>query len=143
YGRGSCDMKAFLAICLHALPNMIHANLKKPIYFAFSYDEEIGCLGAPALIEHIKKIYQEIPKYAIIGEPTMLQPILGQKGIIIYDTSVNGSAGNSSRIKKEVSAIHESSRLIIWLENKMNDLINTTPRDVRFDPPHTSIHIGL
>ena len=142
YGRGSCDMKGFVACCLASLPKMINADLKKPIYFAFSYDEEVGCLAAPDLIEHIKTTYTETPKYAIIGEPSLMEPIVGQKGIYILKTSVNGSAGHSSRIKQEVSAIHESARLIIWLENKMNALIDAGRIDHRFNPPHSSIHIG-
>ena len=142
YARGSCDMKGFVSCCLSALPEMINAELKKPIYFAFSYDEEVGCLAAPDLIEHIKTTYTETPKYAIIGEPSLMEPIVGQKGIYILETSVNGSAGHSSRIKQEVSAIHESARLILWLENKMNNLIDAGRIDNRFNPPHTSIHIG-
>ena len=142
YGRGTCDMKGFLAICLYSLPKMIAADLKRPIYFAFSYDEEIGCLAAPELVSHINETYSEKPKYALIGEPSMMQPILGQKGLIVYETHVYGSSGHSSRIKSEVSAIHEASRLILWLENKMNALMTTSPKDERFDPPHTTIHVG-
>nr|WP_298998838.1 acetylornithine deacetylase [uncultured Allomuricauda sp.] len=143
YGRGSCDMKGFLACCLAALPQMVNADLKKPIYFAFSYDEEIGCLAAPELARAINEHYTETPKYAIIGEPSMMEPIVGQKGIYILETYVNGSAGHSSRIKQEVSAIHESMRLILWLEGKMNQLISDKQLDERFHPPHSTIHIGL
>lgn len=143
YGRGSCDMKGFLACCLAALPEMVKANLKKPLYFAFSYDEEIGCLAAPELAQHIKTHYKETPKYALIGEPSLMEPIIGQKGIYILETYVNGSAGHSSRIKQEVSAIHEAMRLILWLENKMDQLIADGRLDERFHPPHSSIHIGL
>ena len=142
YGRGSCDMKGFLACCLAALPEMVKAELKKPIYFAFSYDEEIGCLAAPELAEAILNYYEERPKYAIIGEPSLMEPIVGQKGIYILETYVNGSAGHSSRIKQEVSAIHESMRLILWLEKKMDGLIEAGHLDERFQPPHSSIHIG-
>lgn len=142
YARGSCDMKGFLACCLAALPEMVKAKLKTPIYFAFSYDEEIGCLSAPELIDHIKSTYNEKPKYAIIGEPSMMQPIVGQKGICVLETTVNGSAGHSSRIRQEVSAIHESARLIIWLENKMNALVEAGRIDERFTPPHSSLHVG-
>jgi acetylornithine deacetylase len=126
-------MKGFLACCLSCVPQMLEADLKKPIYFAFSYDEEIGCLGAPALVQHINDTYTEKPKYAIIGEATMLEPVVGQKGICIYETTVNGSAGHSSRIKQEVSAIHEATRLILWLEDKMNQLIEAGHTDDRFD----------
>lgn len=143
YGRGSCDMKGFIACCLAALPQMVNAPLKKPIYFAFSYDEEVGCLAGEELAKAIKEYYQETPKYAIIGEPSLMEPIVGQKGIYILETYVNGSAGHSSRIKQEVSAIHECARLILWLENKMNQLIDAGRLDDRFNPPHSSIHIGL
>ena len=142
YGRGSCDMKGFLACCLAALPEMVKANLKTPIYFAFTYDEEIGCLAAPALIEHIKTTYSETPKYAIIGEPSMLKPIIGQKSIHILDVFINGSAGHSSRIKQEVSAVHEAARLVMWAEQKMTHLIETGHIDNRFNPPHSSLHVG-
>ena len=141
YGRGSCDMKGFLACCLATLPDMLAADLQKPIYFAFSYDEEIGCLAGPELVEHINQTYTEKPTYAIIGEPSLMEPITGQKGIAVYKTTVNGSAGHSSRIKQEVSAIHEAAKLIIWLENKMDSLI-AGRIDERFTPPHTSLHIG-
>ena len=141
YGRGSCDMKGFLACCLATLPNMIEAPLKKPVYFAFSYDEEVGCLAAPELTNAIKSHYTEIPKYALIGEPSLMQPIIGQKGIAYVGTTVNGSAGHSSGIHKEISAIHESARLILWLENKMKQL-SKQHTDERFDPPHSTIHVG-
>lgn len=142
YARGSCDMKGFVACCLAALPEMVKADLKKPIYFAFSYDEEIGCLAAPELAAAINTGYEETPQYAIIGEPTMMQPVVGQKGICIFKTTVSGSEGHSSRIKQEVSAIHESMRLILWLDSKMNALIEEGRTDDRFTPNHTSIHIG-
>ena len=143
YGRGSCDMKGFVACCLAALSDMVKADLKKPVYFAFSYDEEIGCLAGPELAQAFNKRYPEKPKYAIIGEPSLMEPIVGQKAIYILETYVNGSAGHSSRIKQEVSAIHEAMRLILWLESKMDKLIADQRLDDRFHPPHSSIHIGL
>lgn len=142
YARGSCDMKGFVACCLAVLPQMIAANLNTPIYFAFSYDEEIGCLAGPDLVQAINSQYKEKPKYAIIGEPSMLQLMIGQKGICVLDTHVNGSAGHSSRIRQEVSAIHESARLVLWLEDKMNQLVADGRIDDRFYPPHSSLHIG-
>lgn len=142
YARGSCDMKGFLATCLAVVPEMLEIELKKPIYFAFSFDEEIGCLEGDNMVKQLKETYTEKPKNAIIGEPTLLNPIVGQKGIYVLKTVVNGSSGHSSRIKQEVSAIHESARLILWLENKMNQLISKGHIDNRFNPPHTSIHIG-
>lgn len=141
YGRGTADMKGFLACCLAALPEMIKADLKIPIYFAFSYDEEIGCLAAPELAEHIKSTYTETPAYAIIGEPTLMQPIIGQKGVCYYGITVNGSAGHSSNIDSGISAIHEASKLIVWLQQKMKQL-STSSTDDRFNPPHSTLHIG-
>ena len=142
YGRGSSDMKGFLACCLAVLPKMVNKKLKKPIYFAFSYDEEVGCVAAPELTKAIKNYYAEKPKYALIGEPSMMEPIVGQKAIYIMDTYVNGSAGHSSRIKQEVSAIHETTRLILWLEKKMDSLIEQGRLDDRFHPPHSTLHVG-
>ena len=141
YGRGACDMKGYLACFLSVLPKMVQADLSVPIYFAISYDEEIGCLRAPELAEHINSYYSEKPKYAIIGEPSMMQPIVGQKGVLYVETTVNGSQGHSSRIEKEVSAIHESTRLILWLENKMKELASKT-RNESFLPPHSTLHVG-
>jgi len=143
YARGSCDMKGFVAACLAAVPDMKTANLTKPIYFAFSYDEEIGCLAGPALAADINSYYSESPKFALIGEPSMMQAVTGQKGICIYETSLNGSAGHSSRIKSEVSAIHEVAKLIVWLDNKMDQLIKDGDIDHRFSPAHTTIHAGV
>jgi acetylornithine deacetylase len=143
YARGACDMKGFIASCLAAVPHMKKANLATPIYFAFSYDEEIGCLAGPALAADIKVYYTENPKYALIGEPSMMQAITGQKGICIYETTLNGSAGHSSRIKSEVSAIHEVAKLIVWLDNKMDQLIKDGDIDHRFSPAHTTIHAGV
>lgn len=142
YGRGSCDMKGFLACCLASVPFLQAANLSRPIYFAFSYDEEIGCLAGPDLVEAIKNHYMQQPRFAIIGEPSMMQTVIGHKGICVLETTVFGSAGHSSRIKQEVSAIHVAAKLIIWLESYMESLVKDGKLDDRFYPNHTSIHIG-
>ena len=141
YGRGSCDMKGFLAICLALVPEMLEAELKRPIYFAFSYDEEIGCMVGDLMAATIKEYYEENIPYAIIGEPTSMRPTLGQKGICFYRTQINGSEGHSSRVLDEVSAIHESVKLVSWLESKMQSL-GETNKDLRFYPPQSTIHVG-
>lgn len=143
YGRGSCDMKGFLACVLASVELFQRTNLQKPIYLAFSYDEEIGCLAAPALVRAIKSHYTEKPAFAIIGEPTRMQPVVGQKGICVLETTVYGSAGHSSRIKQEVSAIHTAAKLINWLEQKMDALIAAGHTDDRFQPNHSSLHSGI
>ena len=142
YARGSCDMKGFLACCLAAVPGFKRAGLRKPVYLAFSYDEEVGCRAGDIVAEAIRDHYAERPAGAIIGEPTMLQPMVGQKGIMVYTTVVHGSQGHSSRIREEVDAVHEAARLIVWLEDKMEALIRAGHLDDRFHPNHTSIHVG-
>lgn len=142
YARGSCDMKGFVACCLASVPMLQAADLKKPVYFAFSFDEEIGCISGDLLAGGIRDFYDERPAGAIIGEPSMLQPMVGQKGIMVYTTVVSGSQGHSSRIKEEVDAIHEAARLVVWLEDKMDSLIAAGRTDDRFHPNHTSIHVG-
>ena len=142
YGRGSCDMKGFVACCLAAVPVFQAAKLQRPVYFAFSFDEEIGCVAGDLLAEGIRDFYEERPAGAIIGEPSMLRPMVGQKGIMVYTTTVTGSQGHSSRIREEVDAVHEAARLILWLEDKMNALIAAGRTDDRFHPNHTSLHVG-
>lgn len=142
YARGSADMKGFLACCLAAVPHLKQAQLSKPVYLAFSYDEEIGCQSGDILAAAIRDHYPEHPLGAIIGEPTMMRPMVGQKGIMVYTTTVTGSQGHSSRIKEEVDAVHEAARLVVWLEEKMDALIAAGHLDDRFSPPHTTIHVG-
>ncbi len=142
YARGSCDMKGFLACCLASVPLLLRSRLKKPVYFAFSFDEEIGCMAGDLLAGAIRDTYSEKPGGAIIGEPSMMMPMVGQKGIMVYTTIVRGSQGHSSRIKQEVDAIHEAARLVIWLEDKMDSLIAAGRIDPRFHPAHTSLHVG-
>lgn len=142
FGRGSCDMKGFLACCLASVEMFKNARLKRPVYFAFSYDEEVGCLSGYQTAQAIRDFYSEKPAIAIIGEPTMMQPVIGHKGICVIKTSVFGSAGHSSRILKEVSAVHVAAHLIVWLENKMKQLVLAGKTDSTFEPNHTSIHVG-
>src|ERR1700712_339510 len=83
YGRGTCDMKGFLALALAAAPELAKAPLKRPVHLAFSYDEEVGCLGAPAMIEAMAR---ELPRplAVIVGEPTNMEAVRGHKGIGVY-----------------------------------------------------------
>jgi len=135
YARGSADMKGFIACCIASIDTFSKSNLKKPIYFAFSFDEEIGCLSGDLTAEAFKKKYTEAPEYAIIGEPSLMQPVNGQKGICVLETVVNGSAGHSSRIMGEVSAVHICASLIMWLEKYMESFVDSDMLDDRFTPP--------
>ena len=142
YGRGACDMKGFLACVLAAVPTLLAAELSRPVYLCFSYDEEIGCVSGRLMADAIREHYAERPAACIVGEPSMLQPVVGHKGIAVYKVIVRGSAGHSSRIRTEVSAVHEAARLVGWCEDYMEGLIARGALDERFDPPHTSVHVG-
>ncbi|MDG2450778.1 MAG: acetylornithine deacetylase, partial [Saprospiraceae bacterium] len=142
YGRGAADMKGFIACCLAMLPHLLQSSLQRPIYFAFSYDEEVGCLAGPALVQNIKETYSEKPAYAIIGEPTSMKTNASGKGIAVFTTHVRSSAAHSSEIRKSVSAINEAMILIKWLNDKMEELADEEKSDQRFAPPHTTIHVG-
>src|SRR5262249_37491283 len=111
YGRGVSDMKSFLAISLAHLDQMVAAPLKKPIIFAFSYDEEIGCLGAPSLIAHAIDTLPK-PGAAMIGEPTMMKVVSGHKSIRSFLVEVEGKEAHSSLVNDGVSAIMEAIKLM-------------------------------
>ncbi len=143
YGRGTCDMKGFIACCLACLPEMLAANLTRPIYFAFSYDEEIGCWAGPALAKGIMETYSEKPRFAIIGEPSEMEVVTGQKGMGTLETTITSRGAHSSKIYTEASAVHEGAKLVVWLENRMEELIKSGKSDARFTPPHSTLHVGM
>ncbi|MEO6983954.1 MAG: M20/M25/M40 family metallo-hydrolase, partial [Paralcaligenes sp.] len=116
YGRGTCDMKAFSAIALAMVPDM--RNLKRPIHFALSYDEEVGCVGAPALIERIS-IDAAKPSAVIVGEPTSMQSIVAHKGIAAVRITVFGHEAHSSQVQRGVSAVMVAARLIAFIDDMM------------------------
>ncbi len=128
---------------LAAVPTFVKTDLAKPIYLAFSYDEEVGCISGRLLAEAIRDHYPENPGACIVGEPSRMEPVTGHKGIMVYKVTVRGSAGHSSRIRTEVSAVHEASRIVLWIEGKMDELVAEGFSDERFDPPHTSLHVGM
>ncbi|MGB5818614.1 MAG: acetylornithine deacetylase [Saonia sp.] len=142
YGRGTTDMKGFLACCLAMLPYFKGSLLKKPIYLAFSYDEEVGCLAGPSLITAIKSTYSEQPHYAIVGEPSSMKMIIGGKGVAFFKTKIYCSPAHSSEVRKSVSAIEEATYLIQWLLGRMDKFTEELCFDKRFEPPYTTIHIG-
>ncbi len=143
YGRGATDMKGFIACCLAAVPKMKAAGLEKPIYFAFSYDEEIGCLSGPIVAKAIREHYDETPAFAIIGEPTSMSLANAEKGMGVFETTIYSRAGHSSQIRTGASAIQEAAKLILWLEDKMEALIAAGHTDDRFSPPHSTLQAGI
>ena len=140
YGRGTCDMKGFSAIALSLVPEM--KFLRKPIHIALSYDEEIGCLGAPRLIKQMK---EQIPQPAavIVGEPSMMDTVTAHKGLSAFRTVVTGYEAHSSQTHRGVSAVMNAARLINWLSERDSHFKDSTPINNGFSPHHTTVHAGV
>ena len=115
YGRGTADMKSFSAIGLSLIPEMLAAGLKRPIHFALSYDEEVGLLGAPTMIAEMHETIPA-PEAVIVGEPTEMKVVDGQKGIALFETTVIGHERHSSEPHRGVSATMLAAKLVAWLE---------------------------
>ena len=133
-------MKGFCATALALVPEMLAAGLARPIILALSYDEEIGCLGAPPMID---AILARLPRPAavIVGEPTGLRVVTGQKGSWIFRAHVRGHEVHSSRLDRGVSAVMTAAGLIDWLAGLTAESARTTPAN-DFDPPYTTVHVG-
>jgi len=141
YGRGTSDMKGFIALCLALVPEMLARPLKVPIHFAFSYDEELGCLGAPHLIAELGRRFPK-PALAIIGEPTELKLGTRHKGCYSFETEVTGRDGHSSQTHKGANAIVAASEIVAELARIAEDLKASRFNDANFEPPYPTINIG-
>jgi acetylornithine deacetylase len=141
YGRGTCDMKGFLALSLAAVPDLLAVQAKRPVQLAFSYDEEIGCLGAPDMIAVIAA---ELPKPAavIVGEPTNMEAVTGHKGISTYLVTVNGKEAHSSQPHLGVSAIMEATPLMAQLNALAAQLERDADPASLFTPKGATLTIG-
>lgn len=143
FGRGTCDMKGFDALALHALQKAVVADLKKPLQIALSFDEEIGCEGAPPLVAAMQGT---VPKaeMAIIGEPSMMKCVTGHKGSLGYDVHVRGHEVHSSLMHTGVNAIMSAAELIVWANAKNAENQARTPGTMAeiFEPPWTTLHTG-
>ena len=137
FGRGACDTKAFIAAALTAVENLDLAQLKKPLALVFTADEEIGCLGA-------KRLANARPfttRYAIVGEPTSLQPMHAGKGYCLAEVTVRGREAHSAYPQIGASAIFRAARLIEGIERIAKDL--QSDQRAAFDPPYTTINVGI
>ena len=141
YGRGSCDMKGFIACALAYAPIYSESNLDRDIHFSFTFDEETACQGAPILIAELKKrgIKNGI---CIVGEPTNMKIIDAHKGCYEYTTYFEGLAGHGSAPDKGVNAVEYASRFIDKLLNLRKILKDKAPKDSVFNPPYTTLQIG-
>ena len=141
YGRGTADMKSFLAIALAAVPEMQRRRLSRPIHLAFSYDEEVGCVGVNRLIADVLDNVAR-PSTVIVGEPSEMRVVEAHKGCSVYRTTIHGRAGHSSRPQDGANALVAAARIAIFLDDlQAENARNALPQN-RFDPPYTTINVG-
>jgi len=144
FGRGTCDMKGFVALAIWALVEAKYIGISRPLQIALSFDEEVGCTGAPPMIE---KILNVLPKadIAIVGEPSMMKVVTGHKGGQGFWVDVWGVEVHSSIAYRGVSAIMEAAKIINWANEINEENATFLPTDAAslFDPPYTSLHVGL
>ncbi len=142
YGRGTADMKGFLACMLAAVPHFLAQPLRQPLHLAISYDEEVGCLGVRSLVEALAQ-RSDRPAICLIGEPTELRPVLGHKGKLAMRCEVQGAACHSAYAPQGVNAIEYAAKLIQRLTVIGERLAAPERQDARFDPPFTTVQTGV
>ncbi|WP_459716938.1 acetylornithine deacetylase [Paraburkholderia sp. 2C] len=137
YGRGTCDMKGFIGAALTLVPEMQSTKLARPIHLALSFGEEVGCIGAPLMIEDLIKRGIK-PDGCIVGEPTSMRPIIAHKGINVYRCCVRGQAAHSSLTPEGVNAIEYAARLICYIRDMADQFREQGPFDELYDVPFTT-----
>jgi acetylornithine deacetylase len=141
YGRGTCDMKGFLAACLAQVPAMVAAPLARPIHLAFSYDEEVGCIGVRSMIAEMAAARSK-PLACFVGEPTSMNVVVGHKGKRSIRTVVTGRSCHSSLAPQGVNAVHFASRIVARIADIADRLAASGPRDSLYDVSHSTAHVG-
>jgi acetylornithine deacetylase len=141
YARGACDMKGFVAAFLAAVPGLQARRLQKPLHLFITYDEETGCAGANRLIEDLAESGL-MPAFCVVGEPSGMQPILAHMGKLNLLVTVRGKPGHSSDPAKGVNAVHAAAEAIAHVAAEARRFARVGPFEDRFDPPHTTIHVG-
>ncbi|MFN3663589.1 acetylornithine deacetylase [Yoonia sp.] len=144
YGRGTCDMKGFDALALWAMGQAAMRGIKRPLQIALSYDEEVGCTGAPPMIDHM--VSHGLPRAdcVIVGEPSMMKIVTSHKGAVGYRIHVRGFEVHSSLAPTGVSAIMMAAKLIDWANQVNAENAAATPSELaaQFFPPYTTLHVG-
>ena len=141
YARGSADMKGFIACVLAAVPKMVESDVQTPINLAFSYDEEIGCIGVRTLIDMLEQ--QPVkPAMAIIGEPTSMQAIIGHKGKCAFDVNVTGCNAHSAYTTEGVNAVIYAARLVNFIYEFQQRIVANGPFDNDYRVPYSTLHVG-
>lgn len=141
YGRGTSDMKGFLACALAALPELASCSLQRPVHLAFSYDEEAGCRGVPHLLAALPELCAK-PLGAIIGEPSRMQAVLAHKGKAAARLEVIGRSGHSSRPDLGLNAVHAMAE-VIGVAVAYGQTLMAGPYDENFEPPYSSLQFGV
>lgn len=142
YGRGTCDMKGFLALALAIVPEVAAGQAARPLHLAFSYDEEVGCLGAPSMIRELVRDLPP-PLAVIVGEPTNMEVVSGHKGISSWRVVVRGHEAHSSLTHLGVSANMVAVKLMHALTEIAGDLERHADRNSPYHPPHATLTIGV
>jgi acetylornithine deacetylase len=142
YGRGTTDMKGFIAVVLAAVPAMLEAPLRDPIHLCISHDEEIGCVGVRSLLEYLAR-QPTRPWSCIVGEPTGMDVVTAHKGKLAVRCHVHGHACHSALAPQGVNAVHAAARVIGFLMDMARDRQTNGPFDGAYDIPHSTIHTGV
>ncbi|MCZ6668630.1 MAG: acetylornithine deacetylase [Gammaproteobacteria bacterium] len=141
YGRGSCDMKGFIASALAGVPQMASQTLKTPVHLAFSYDEEIGCVGVKKLISAMAG-FEVKPRIGLIGEPTNMQMVIGHKGKAAFKVEVTGSSCHSAYISNGVNAVEYAAELVSFIRKMNSQVRQREMLDQGYSVPHSTFHVG-
>jgi len=141
YGRGTSDMKSFIAVALAAVPDFIAAASRTPVHIALTYDEEVGCIGVRGLIQRLKDAPVR-PALCIIGEPTLMQPVVSHKGKRSLRCRVHGLESHSALSHLGVNAIEFGADIVAHIRRMANRKRTEGPYDPGFTPPYTTIHTG-
>lgn len=141
YGRGTCDMKGFIAVALAMTPEFARAGLRTPIHFAFSCDEEVGCKGVRPLVAHMRDHLPK-PRAVLVGEPTSMQVVNAHKSAITFATEVTGHEAHSSLTHQGVNAIMVAGEMLGELNRIRADVTAAGDPSGRFDPPYSTVHVG-
>lgn len=141
-GRGVVDMKGFIAVCLALVPKLTQQSLSVPVHFAFSHDEEVGCIGVNSLIDDVVSNLP-LPRAVIVGEPTSMNIIGGHKGSRSLTTIVKGVPAHSSDPRLGVNSIMASARIVGFLESLQRELAQNAYTVSAFDPPYTTVDLGI
>ena len=141
YGRGTADMKSFVACALHAAIKASEMNLTTPLHLAFSYDEEIGCVGVRSMIEMLKAA-PFVPNFCIVGEPTLMQIATGHKGKVNVSVKFTGKEAHSALSTSGLNAIYLASEMINEIRLIQDEIKKQFAHDDEYEIPHTTLHVG-